>query len=164
MFPACSQTFLKHCFSLFPPDMNTVIYRIGKVTLSQNVPVNITKKWISEIFHVRKLYVALYSPKRTEMGVLVVSGRRLNRLIGRIHSNQTFHKQAQSSSIRGTILQRTFYSQPQSDAYSQGTDGSKAPVAPPITSQLGQLFENKKHFFLCFRNSVYSFFGKDVYL
>ena len=90
--------------------MNTVIYRIGKVTLSQNVPVNITKKWISEIFHVRKLYVALYSPKRTEMGVLVVSGRRLNRLIGRIHSNQTFHKQAQSSSIRGTILQRTFYS------------------------------------------------------
>ena len=96
--------------------------------------------------------VALYSPKRTEMGVLVVSGRRLNRLIGRIHSNQTFHKQAQSSSIRGTILQRTFYSQPQSDAYSQGTYGSKAPVSPPITSQLGQLFEEMEHFFLYFRN------------
>lgn len=87
-------------------------------------------------------------PKRTKMGVLVVSGRRLNRLIGRIHSNQTFHKQAQSSSIRGTILQRTFYSQPQSDAYSQGTDGSNAPVTPPITPQLRQLFEKKKHFFL----------------
>ena len=36
-------------------NMNTVIYRIGKVTLSQNVPVNITKKWISGIFHVHKL-------------------------------------------------------------------------------------------------------------
>ena len=69
------------------------------------------------------------------MEALVVSARRLNRLIGRTHSNQTLHNlttfKAQSDLTQSLRLNQTDI---------QGRDGSTAPVTPPITGQPNLLF------------------------
>ena len=72
---------------------------------------------------------------RWTMEALVVSARRLNRLIGRTHSNQTLHNlttfKAQSDLTQSLRLNQTDI---------QGRDGSTAPVTPPITGQPNLLF------------------------